>query len=138
MRKKPVFNRFHVRLLVDRFADCFRFYRDMLQLPVRYGTPADTYGEFKGQGVHIALFRKDLMADAVGTAHRPAHADCQDASVLVLRVDNVDAMIEAVVARGARIIAKPRDRPLWGCRTAYLRDPDGNLIEINSDLGDRP
>jgi catechol-2,3-dioxygenase len=29
---------------------------------------------------------------------------------------------------------EPASHPEWGIRTAYLRDPDGNLIEINSQI----
>jgi hypothetical protein len=37
-------------------------------------------------------------------------------------------------ARGAQFVADLTDRPDWGIRTAHLRDPDGNLIELNSPL----
>ena len=31
----------------------------------------------------------------------------------------------------------PVDQPEWGGRVAYLRDPDGNLLEVNQVDPDR-
>jgi catechol 2,3-dioxygenase-like lactoylglutathione lyase family enzyme len=45
----------------------------------------------------------------------------------VLEVDDVDA--EAKRLRDA-IVQEPVDQPEWGGRVVYLRDPDGNLIEL--------
>ena len=43
----------------------------------------------------------------------------------------VYASFDADVARlGSRIVAEPIDRPEWGGRVTYLRDPSGNLIEL--------
>ena len=37
-------------------------------------------------------------------------------------------------ARGVALVAEPQDCPDWMMRTAHFRDPDGNLIEINSAI----
>lgn len=130
----PLFKRFHLRLLVDRFDECFRFYRDVLGLGVRYGDENAAYAEFKTAGVHLALFGRQAMAAAVGqpVRTRPSH-HCGDA-VIVLRVDDVDATVNRIQKRGGKVMVPATDRPDWGCRTAHLRDPEGNLIEINGDF----
>ena len=43
-------------------------------------------------------------------------------------VDEVDATCNAVTQQGLRLEVPPRDY-YWG-RSAYLRNPDGNLVEI--------
>lgn len=130
----PTIQRFHIRLLVTRFRECFRFYRDILALPVRYGDENADYAEFKSGGVHLALFRRHLMAEVLATDGLPAASPAQDTAAIVLRVADAAETYTELTAKGAEFTAPPADRPLWGCRTAHLRDPDGNLIEFNSDL----
>ena len=49
----------------------------------------------------------------------------------MLHVDD----IEGTVARlGDLVFEGPLDRPAWGIKVAYLRDPAGTLIELNEDL----
>ena len=74
-------NRFHIRLLVKKFKECFIFYKDVLQLPVRYGNENADYAEFKTDAIHIALFKHNLMADVVDKNNKLFTADNQDRSV---------------------------------------------------------
>jgi len=126
--------RSHIRLLVNRFKDCFLFYRDVLELPVRYGDENSDYAEFKTDTIHIALFKRILMAKVVDKAGQLLDADIQDRVALVLRVDDVTAVYKKLTAKGVEFVTDPVERKEWGCRTSHLRDPDGNLIEINGDL----
>lgn len=126
--------RSHIRLLVNRFKDCFLFYRDVLELPVRYGDENSDYAEFKTDTIHIALFQRILMANVVDRADHLLDADIQDRAALVLRVDDVTAVYKKLTAKGVEFVTDPVERKEWGCRTSHLRDPDGNLIEINGDL----
>jgi catechol 2,3-dioxygenase-like lactoylglutathione lyase family enzyme len=43
-------------------------------------------------------------------------------------VDDLGASCDALRARGLVLLVEPRDYP-WG-RSAYLRDPDGRLVEL--------
>jgi catechol 2,3-dioxygenase-like lactoylglutathione lyase family enzyme len=45
-----------------------------------------------------------------------------------LSVDELDDTCSALVATGHVFLVEPRDYP-WG-RSAYLRDPDGRLVEL--------
>lgn len=120
----------HTRLLVRDFAACFRFYRDVVGLEVGFGTEHDTYADFGTGATGISLFDAAEMAAAVGTTGLPA----RDAFCLVFGVPDVDAAWAAMNAPGSTGVIGPEDRPDWGIRTAHLRDPDGNLIEINTPL----
>ena len=44
-------------------------------------------------------------------------------------VPNVDRAYAELVVTGATPVTPPTDRP-WGQRTAYVRDPDGHLVEL--------
>jgi predicted enzyme related to lactoylglutathione lyase len=46
----------HTRLLVSRFREWFRFYRDVLNFKASFGTEDDTYADFALRDVTLALF----------------------------------------------------------------------------------
>jgi lactoylglutathione lyase len=124
----------NVRVLVADYRACFRFYRDVMGFDVVWGDEDGQYAEFKaGDGV-VALYKRELMAEAVGTAGRPVDADCQDRTALIFEVEDVDAACEELRARGVELVTEPQDRPDWGVRTAHFRDPDGSLIEACREL----
>lgn len=127
----------HVRLLVVNFTECFRFYRDIIGLRVVWGNETDSYAAFavKDSDVpNVALFDRHAMAEALGTSHLPLDATSQDKSMLIIGVDNVDSTVTRMQALGVHFVLGPRDFSDWGMRSAYLRDPDGNLLELTCDL----
>lgn len=124
----------HTRLLVTKFSDCFKFYRDVLEFPVTLGEPDGVYAEFQTGGSILALFRRDFMAQVVATDHLPSSASAQDPVVLTFAVPNVDDAYRALSDQGVKFLAPPADQPDWFIRVAHFRDPQGNLLEINSPL----
>ncbi|MFC4913872.1 VOC family protein [Actinomadura gamaensis] len=126
------------RLLVDDFDACARFYtvalRDLLGIEPVKVLPEARYAnwDLDGQAV-LSLFGRAAIAAVAGTSDRPA-ASGQDRSMLVFKVDDVDAAAKSLEALGASVVAAPADRPEWGpnLRSAHLRDPDGNLLELQS------
>jgi lactoylglutathione lyase len=117
----------HVRLLVEDFAASHRFYGTTLGLSTTW--PDDgSYAEFDAGGVMIAIFPRTEMDGAVTL--RPSG----DAAALVIEVDDVDAAFTAAVERGGEAAAEPTDHPEWGLRTAHVRDPDGNIVELYQDI----
>ncbi len=125
----------HVRLLVSNFNEMFLFYRDVLQCKVTWGDVGENYAQFQSsESTEIAIFSRELMAQALD-GESPTHlVRGQDNVVLVFSVDNVDEIHELMQKRGIQFIAPPTDRPDWGIRTAHIRDPEGNLIEFISNL----
>ncbi|MFF3784465.1 VOC family protein [Streptomyces sp. NPDC001933] len=56
-------------------------------------------------------------------------------AALVVPVADVAAMDAAVALcrrHGGVLVTPARDMPGWGLRAAHLRDPDGNLLEIQT------
>ncbi|MFC6886020.1 MULTISPECIES: VOC family protein [Actinomadura] len=126
------------RLLVDDFPASARFYESALAAlldirPVKKLPEAEyAQWELKGEGV-LVLMGRAWMAETVRTSSLPAPSG-QDRAMLVFRVDDVDAASRLMKDLGATPVTEPRDRPEWGAglRTAHVRDPDGNLLELQS------
>ena len=127
----------HARLLVMNLADCFRFYRDVMGFNVSWGDENDAYASFTredGGEPMLALFDRKLMAEEIGTTQLTDEAEGKDKSMLIVEVEDVDRIFEELSAKGVSFIVKPKDHPGWGIRSAYLRDPAGNLIELSAAL----
>ncbi len=121
----------YTRLLVSDFKACFRFYRDVMGFQPTFGNEDDVYADFNTGQVVIALFDRSLMSNAIGTTHLPADVAVQDKMCLIFAVEDVDAVCQQLKERGVPLLTEAADHPDWGLRSAYLRDPEGNLIEIN-------
>ncbi|WP_225836983.1 VOC family protein [Streptomyces sp. NK08204] len=121
-----------VRLLVTDFAACYRFYADVLGLKPQSGATEGPYEKFSPHAgsAGIALQDRSMMAEVLdelgdtATGHR---------SLVVLRVDDLDAYCDAIGSRGGTLIHGPApmtDR----MRVAHLKDPEGNLVELQEWL----
>ena len=120
----------HTRLLVENYAACFRFYRDVVQLEVVWGDEEGSYADFRaGDGALLAISDREVMADIV--APSTSHSD---SAVLVFHVDDLESAVQDLKERGAVFVTEIQDRPTWGIHTAHLRDPAGNLLELNTPL----
>lgn len=126
----------YTRLLVDDYAACFRFYRDVLGFRVTFGDETSGYADLDTGEVSIALFDRREMAEGIGEG--PGESARQgDRLALIFAVDDVDREAAVLQAKGAPLAAPPTDHADWGIRTAHFRDPDGTLIEINAPLAAR-
>jgi lactoylglutathione lyase len=125
----------HLRLLVSNYKDSFLFYRDLLKFDVDWGDEQSGYAEFNTGYLKLGLFKKELMAEVVPRIEQPSYIANRDKIILIFAVDNVDEVYERVKNQNAIVVTEPQDRSDWGIRTAHFRDPDGNLIEIYSNLG---
>jgi predicted enzyme related to lactoylglutathione lyase len=125
-----------VRLLVTDFPRCYRFYAEVLGLEPQSGAVNGPYEKFSpaSGSAGIALQDRAMMAGILGelgeepVGHR---------SLVVLRVDDLDAYCEQTASRGTELVHGPAsmtDR----MRVAHLRDPEGNLIELQEWLLLRP
>ncbi len=119
-----------VRLLVDDFASCFRFYRDVLGLEPSWGDEAGPYASFAADDDlgQVALFERRGQESVV--ALRPPGDGCLVSFV----VDDLDAAIGRIGSAGGETLGAPVTQPGWGIRAVYLRDPEGNLVEVHEEI----
>ena len=125
----------HTRLLVSNYSDCFIFYRDIMGFAVVWGEENGVYADFNVNGHLLALFGKVPMAEAIGAESPKPKSEQQDDMCLIFAVDDVDDTYDSLQQKGIVPISMPHDRKEWGIRCFHLRDPAGNLIEINKEIG---
>lgn len=122
------------RLLVSDLEECFQFYRDVMEFKVHIEALQDGYAEFEAAEMKFALFRRQEMAEIVGTADKPPQVECQDRTVLVFTVPDLDKAYHQLRDKGVKFSTEPMSNPYYGIKTAYLRDPDGTLIGLFQPL----
>src|SRR5262245_30269029 len=114
------------------------FARDMARMRHFYGTVLgfDVLNElgpkwiaYRVGSTTLALTERGLMFDDAPTPTGALSVQ------LAFRVPPrmVDTCATELVAHGVPIVHSPADQP-WGHRTLFVRDPDGNIVEIYADI----
>ncbi|RVU19202.1 VOC family protein [Streptomyces antnestii] len=121
-----------VRLLVTDFRACYRFYADVLGLKPQSGAQDGPYEKFSPAtgSAGIAIEDRAMMAQVIGELGDAVNGH---RSLVVLRVDDLDRYCAEIVERGAEIVQGPApmtDR----MRVAHLKDPEGNIVELQEWL----
>jgi catechol 2,3-dioxygenase-like lactoylglutathione lyase family enzyme len=118
----------HVCLITPQFAKMQEFYRRLLHLePKQFQVD---YVEFQIPGAIISLYEEASFAQ-IAPANVPKPGT--GGMMLELQVADVDQEYQRLHSIGLKIdfILPPTTFP-WGNRSTYLRDPDGNLINLYS------
>jgi predicted enzyme related to lactoylglutathione lyase len=117
---------------VTDFAACYHFYGEVLGLKSQSGAVDGPYEKFSPAvgSAGIALQDRSVMAEVLDELGDTANGH---RSLVVLRVEALDAYCEEITLRGATILHGPvsmTDR----LRVAHLKDPEGNLVELQEWL----
>jgi lactoylglutathione lyase len=118
-------------LVVEDLDRALHFYTQILGLPLKHRSGA--FAQLDTGELRLALYTREAMSETVGRPLRPPQPGT-DTFEIGFFVPDLDAAYAALVAAGAQPATPPTDRP-WGQRTAYVRDPDGNLIELVQRTG---
>jgi lactoylglutathione lyase len=122
-----------VNLYTADIAAGLRFYGELLGLNETFRTPRE------GSPEHVE-FRAGNFTVGLGTVEAAKRVHGVDASpgspamALVLWTDDLDVAWERLVAAGVVAEQPPHDSGN-GNRSALLRDPDGNLVELVAKAG---
>ena len=116
----------HVCLITPKFEQMEDFYRQVLHMePKRF---QEDYLEFHTPGAIISLYRQESFQKIAPKASwRPGSCGM----MLELQVADVDREYTRLqgLNLGIDFILPPTTFP-WGNRSIYLKDPDGNLLNI--------
>lgn len=120
----------YVVLIVAELDRAVAFYENVLGLTLQHR--AEKFAQFDAGGTRLGLYTRDAMQTTLETKLHPPFQTAP-AFEIGFKVADCDTAFSELVRAGAPAVVKPTTRP-WGQRTAYVRDPDGNLIELAQDL----
>lgn len=115
-----------VTLFVEDLDTTRRFYQDVFELPIHFEDSNSAVFRFGDTLVNL------LKADEAHGLIAPAAVATPDGGhrfQFTIGVDDVDAICDALTAKGVQLLNGPMDRP-WGIRTASFQDPAGHIWEI--------
>src|SRR5436190_11008819 len=113
-----------IAITVSDVAKATTFYRDVLGLKFLFAA-----------GPNLAFLAAGAVRLMLTTPQ--GHGEVGKNSVLYFKVDDLPAAHAAVVSRGAvnerapQLVAKMPDHELW---IGFVRDPDGNLVGLMSEV----
>jgi len=120
-------------LQVSDVDETVAFYESVFGLDVRERSASKaTFRTGECSLVVQADFDADTLA-AFGMT--PPGPDRGDGLVIVLDVEDVDAVHERAVDRGATVLTPPREVD-WGRRLCLIEDPDGYVFEVSRPVDD--
>ena len=114
--------------LVTRFADCVRFYRDLLGCELTAGGEDGPVAYFTSGGQRFVLYDETKRLPEVGGAYDGAAGAPR--ATLAFLAEDVDAEFHRLRAAGVTYRIEPKDFADWGVRSSLCSDPAGNPVEI--------
>jgi len=106
------------------------FYGRAFGLEQGFADPGGTYATLAGEGGVLAFASHDQAAQGVGEEARAAPAGFE----VWIETEDVPAAVERAVDAGAELVRPPVEKP-WGQTVAYVRDPNGTLVELGEPVG---
>eukprot|EP01035_Chromulina_nebulosa_P035976 gene35976-48393_t len=111
------------------------FYERAFGLARRFISPDGGYGELETGATALAFAQHDTARSNLGQDYVAADASAQPLGMEVgLVTPDVAAACERAVAAGATLLLPPTVKP-WGQTVAYVRCPDGTLVELCTMIG---
>lgn len=113
-----------------------RFYERAFGVGLRFVAPGGEYAELETGATALGLAANSMAAQNFAPPIRENDPGQPPAAFEIgFEVENVAAAYAHAVEAGATPLAEPVEKP-WGQTVAYVRDPDGILVELGSPTGD--
>ena len=112
-----------------------RFYETAFGFQQKFMAPGDEYGELNTGSTTLAFASLTMAASNLTTGFQPSDPTAKPFAIEVgLVTTDVEGVVQKAVAAGGSLLEKPKVKP-WGQTVAYVKDPDGFLIEICTPVG---
>ena len=119
------FNQVKIGLLIQKdYGECYDFYTKKLGL-------VPTWGNRKGPYTSFDMTSAKEMSLVKGYI-QSAKNGISDTVVIILPTKDIQKDYAKLTANGVTFLGEPQKIEAWGGFTsAYFRDPEGNLFELN-------
>ena len=117
-------------------AAAVRFYERAFGLEQRFMAEGGEYAELETGGTALGLAAHTLAASNFAQPIRENDPAAPPAGIEIgFEAEDVAAAYARAIEAGATPLAKPQVKP-WGQTVAYVRDPEGVLVELGSAVDD--
>ena len=118
-------------LYVRDVAASVEFYERAFQQPRRLLHESGQYAELETGPTTLAFAAHELASANLPGQAAPGDGPPADRFEVCFVTDDVEGAFSRAVDAGAEAVSRPEVKP-WGQHAAYVRDPDGTLVEIAS------
>lgn len=116
-------------------AASLKFFEEAFGLTTRFLHPSGAYGELDTGATALAFAQHATARDSLGRDYMSADSSAAPLGMEIgLVTTNVAAACDRAITAGATLLAPPTVKP-WGQTVAYVRAPDGTLIELCTAMG---
>ena len=116
-------------LYVDDVPASVEFYERAFGVERRLVHESGQYAELETGATTLAFADHDLAGQNLPDELRPQPGRTRPSFEVCFVADDVRAAYDKAREAGAEAISEPETKP-WGQEVAYVRDPDGVLVEI--------
>jgi lactoylglutathione lyase len=117
-------------LMVSDIDESVEFYTDVIGLEL---AKRDGEARFDTGGATLVI-EEDFDEEVLGQfGLEPPGAERGGGVIVVIEVEDPDAIAERAEAHGAEVVSDPRD-VAWGRRMCLISDPDGYVLEVSKPI----
>lgn len=117
-------------LYVQDVTKTIEFYEKSFGFTRKFVTPDNSYGELLTGEATLSFATTTLAKKSLKDGFIESSLTQKPFGIEIgFATDDVEAAVKSAVNAGAVLVAEPMTKP-WGQVVAYVRDPDGFLVEI--------
>ena len=130
IKKEKMIKFAYTILYVEDVTKTISFYEKAFDFKQKFVTPDSSYGEVISGETTLSFASKVLAESNLENGFIESSLHQKPFGIEIgFTTDDVPGTVKRAVEAGAIMVAEPKTKP-WGQVVAYVRDPDGFLIEI--------
>jgi len=121
-------------LYVQDVEKSIAFYENAFGFSRKFITPDNDYGELLTGETTLSFASKNLANQNLREGFVESKLENKPFAIEIgFITDNVEELVQNAIAQGGILVTEPKQKP-WGQIVAYVRDIDGFLIEICTEV----
>lgn len=122
-------------LYVKDVTKTIEFYEKVFKLKRKFISETGEYGELSTGETTLSFAKHDFINQQLHGGFVESRTSTPPLGMeIAFATDNVEKVFEAALKSGAKEVKRAEKKP-WGQIVAYVRDPDGFLVEICTPMG---
>jgi len=121
-------------LYVESVEESIVFYENVFGFSRKFITPDSDYGELITGETTLSFASKKLASENLKDGFTESNLDDKPFAIEIgFITDDVPELVQKATSFGAVLVKEPTQKP-WGQVVAYVRDLDGFLVEICTEV----